>query len=424
MTKRLRKILALALSFALAFSLAACSANSAGDDHSDSSDPEVSSSSNSEVNYKIGVAVYSQSDPEMNMYFNYYRDYISASFPVEFIMSEALDTVDSEISFIEKMKKEGAGAIIGFYNLDIQSIIAACEENEIYYVVACSSMTSEDFDAVKDNPWFLGSIGPGDEEEFNSGRQMAEDFIAQGANSFLIASGGASMGNSMHSLRAQGMLTALQEKFGLTYNDSIESLAEVTEVTEAASKDGVTVVITPGYVQLEVGNANMMEALSRQSYDAFMCVQGVSDIVDQLEANISSSTPLMRIGCVDCFSQQNYDAFEQIAANGYPMIHYVTGKFASMAAPAFVAAFNAMSGYVMDIENGAFRLNQTHWTAASEAEYAELFGYTQSIYENAYSSTDLMQLLVIYNEDASYDDFVELTESTSIENVKARLGVE
>lgn len=95
-----------------------------------------------------------------------------------------------------------------------------------------------------------------------------------------------------------------------------------------------------------------------------------------------------------------------------------------MVAPAFVELFNAMEGDVdlVNPDGEAFRIYQTYWTAASEAEYAELFGYTQSIYENAYSAADMMSVIRSYNADATYDEFVELAESSDIESVRARLA--
>ncbi|MCD7922630.1 MAG: hypothetical protein LUG27_09435 [Clostridiales bacterium] len=380
----------------------------------------------SKTTHVIGVAVYSASDPELSMFYTYYRDYIAESFPVEFIISENLDTLEDEIAFAETVKKAGGEGIISFYTTDLAAIVENCAENELYYVQGSGSISDEEFNSVKDNSWYLGVIGPDNEEEFDAGREMAADFIADGATSFLIVSGGAgNMANYMHYMRVAGMLYQIQESFGLNYAEDPEKLAQATELTSVRTdNEEVTIVISPGYVSADEGCDNLLTALDAGDYDALLSAMGLSSVFDEMSERISPDTPLMKIGVVDCFSQENYDAFTDTAANGYGMLHYVKGKYASMAAPAFVAIFNAVEGdaELVNPDGEAFRLYQSYWTAASESEYAELFGYTQSIYENAYSATDMMNVIRSYNEDATYEAFTELAGNSDIESVRARLG--
>ncbi len=43
---------------------------------------------------------------------------------------------------------------------DIQKIVEACDEEEMYYVLGSGSISDEDYDKVKTSPYFLGSVGP------------------------------------------------------------------------------------------------------------------------------------------------------------------------------------------------------------------------------------------------------------------------
>ncbi len=385
-----------------------------------------SKSTSSEENHLIGVAVFSSSDPELSMFFDYYREYIAESFPVSFMISESLSSSEDEIAFIEEMKSQGAEAIISFFGSDLESIVEACEENEIYYVLGSIAISDEEYEAVKDNPWFLGTIGADSEEEFRAGEHMATNFINQGAESFLILSGGAmAQSNYMHYVRVTGMLTALAEELGLSYSESIEELAQVTELTVVETdREDITIVISPGYLDIEMGSGNMTEAFDYGNYDALMSAAGVSSVIDLIADKIEASGSRMLVGVVDSFTEENYEAVERTDAAGNSLLNYVEGKYASMVAPAFVAVFNAIKGDidVVKPEGVAFRLYQSYWTATSEAEYVELYGYTQSIYENAYSSWDLMQVIKAYNEDADYESFRLLTESCDIDSVKERMG--
>lgn len=51
----------------------------------------------------------------------------------------------------------------------------------------------------------------------------------------------------------------------------------------------------------------------------------------------------------------------------------------------------------------------------------ELYGYTQGIYANAYSCKDLMQVIKVFDEDASPSRLKALAESYTVEDVKARI---
>ena len=72
------RIFSLFLTFLLAISASGCVNQT---DHTEAS---VSDPINGEVYHTIGVAVFSPDDPEMSMFFNYYRNYIAESFPVQF----------------------------------------------------------------------------------------------------------------------------------------------------------------------------------------------------------------------------------------------------------------------------------------------------------------------------------------------------
>ena len=99
MKKRGRVILLLVLSFLLLLSFVRCGGKEEEETH------------------KIGISVFSPSDPELSMFCDYYRDYIAESFPVEFLVSDTLNSAEDEIEFINEMKEQGVE--------DIQELIGA-----------------------------------------------------------------------------------------------------------------------------------------------------------------------------------------------------------------------------------------------------------------------------------------------------------
>ena len=53
--------------------------------------------------------------------------------------------------------------------------------------------------------------------------------------------------------------------------------------------------------------------------------------------------------------------------------------------------------------------------------FNELYGYTQDIYENAYSCADLMEVIKVYNTDTTPEALKVLTEAYTVEDVEKRI---
>ena len=156
--------------------------------------------------HTIGVVVYDPDSAEMEMFADYYRDYIEEGFPVKFLFSGKVADAEAEKSFIEEAKAEGAEGIISFvgYADGLQDIIKTCEEEEIYYALGSNTVSDENYEAIKDNPWYLGSVGPDLEAVYEAGCDMTEFFLDKDAENIVIMSGGASAGNALHKMRTQG----------------------------------------------------------------------------------------------------------------------------------------------------------------------------------------------------------------------------
>ena len=129
-----------------------------------------------DVQYTIGVVVYNQDSPEMNMFMNYYREYIQQGFPVKFYFSGNISSAEDECDFIRAMKQQGVSGIISFYGQDIQKIVETCDEEEMYYVLGSGNISDEDYDKIKSSQYFLGSVGPDAKADYEAGYNMADYF--------------------------------------------------------------------------------------------------------------------------------------------------------------------------------------------------------------------------------------------------------
>ena len=182
-----------------------------------------------DIQYTIGVVVYNQDSPEMNMFMNYYREYIQQGFPVKFYFSGNINSAEDECDFIRAMKQQGVSGIISFYGQDIRKIVETCDEEEMYYVLGSGNISDEDYDKIKNSQYFLGNVGPDAKADYEAGYNMAEYFADADTSKYIVLTGGSSAGNYMHLQRAIGVLEALAEKEGLTYSEDVEKLAYTVE---------------------------------------------------------------------------------------------------------------------------------------------------------------------------------------------------
>ena len=340
-----------------------------------------------DIQYTIGVVVYNQDSPEMNMFMNYYRDYIQQGFPVKFYFSGSISSADDEIAFIRAMKLQGVKGIISFYGQDIQKIVEACDEEEMYYVLGSGSISDEDYEKVKNSFYFLGSVGPDAKADYEAGYNMADYFADADTSSYIVLTGGASVGNYMHLQRSIGVLEGLAEKEGLSYSEDVEKLAASEETTVVDSgKDDISITICPGYMTTPKGINNLKHAFVDGNYDAVLCTFNVDEIMKTITSKEEEQNSNIKVGTVDCFSQENHDAVNSEDSFENPKIDYVAGKYASMGGPAFAILYNAMSGYpeanTDDADSNTVRLYQGFWTATDEKHYEELLecirqGYVQ-----------------------------------------------
>ena len=64
---------------------------------------------------------------------------------------------------------------------------------------------------------------------------------------------------------------------------------------------------------------------------------------------------------------------------------------------------------------------KSFWSASDKDTFNELYGYTQDIYENAYSCADLMEVIKAYTTDTTPDKLKVLTEAYKVEDVEKRI---
>ncbi len=371
---------------------------------------ENSTAESSTSVHKIGVAVYNVFDDEVIAFRDYLTGYIKECFPeVEFCYTDSIRSEEDEMQFLEDACAEGAEGIMSFITYNLPREVAYCESQGVYYMLASGTVSEEDYEAVADNPYFLGVTGPGSEIERQAGSDMAEYFISEmEGDSYILFTGGASIGNEMHHLRSIGALEVFEEHFG-DLGASVEELA-VTKEPVRLAPGGIRLTIYPGYTSREEVAKAVTEELENNDYDFALSMFSMYSVVDVFRKED------IRQGVVDCYSMTNKNLF----ADG--TLCYVAGKYSSTIGPSFAAMYNAVTGYAEEFrEDGrAFQMTQGYWVSKSEEEYNAKFALATGIYVNAYNYEDLGSVMKVYDETAGFERLKALTEAWIYEEAEAR----
>ena len=362
--------------------------------------------------HKIGVIVYNTSDEEVLGFKEYLKGYIEQNFEmVEFIYSYSINSEEQELQFIQAACDSGVEGFLSFVTYDLPGEVERCAQNGAYYLLASGTVSAEDFEAVQENPWFLGAFGPGQPFEFQAGADVARYFIREKAGSrFFVLSGGAPLGNEMHYQRTLGILDTLASAYGASFPESRDEIALTTEPLTVAT-DRVSVTVCPGYLRIEDAFNTAKAAFEAGEYDA------VLSVLPPLEmTTVIGRTPL---GVVDSYNTRNL----QLVTEG--VLKVVVGKYSSIIGPAFALMLNAVTGYAEDFrEDGkAVKVTQGFWVSDSAEDYNEKYALSNSAAMNAYNFEDLAGVIRIFNPEANLNALCALAEACSYRAVQARRGM-
>jgi len=358
--------------------------------------------------HKIGVLVYDLKDEQVQAFREYLEGYIAANFSdVDFLYSSEVTTEEEEIEFLNNAIAEGVEGVLAFNSFDLEKEVSLCAENGVYFIRPSSTTAPEDFDKVADNPYFLGYFGPGNEMEYQAGFDMGTYFAEEGiSDSYFLLSGGAGA-NVMHEQRAEGMLDALQEAYGVQFEQSSAELASASEPVSVEA-GSLKVTVFPGYISaLEVGQ----QAIAEYKKNPAGVVMSTIPVLP-----IASSLGDASLGTVDCYTESNGKLFK----NGN--LKYLCGKYESIIGPAFAAMYNAVTGYSEDFrEDGkAFAIQQGFWTSTDYQDFREKYELSSGITLNAYSYEDLLEVCKAHNPEATLDDLKKLAGAWDFDSAAQR----
>lgn len=405
----IKKLALLFMALVLSLVLVACGDDSAEESSSNDTDSDTQSDEGEGTveteSYKIGVQIHDATDSEIVAFKEYYEDYIQDQYNVEFLFSGTIATAEEERTSAENFINQGVKAIISFSDSDRAAIIQMTEEAGIYYAVAAGTLGDELYNEVKDNEFYIGSIGPSLEDEEQVGYDMAKHYIDQGYTEYLLYGGGYDFVD-MHKMRTNGMIRAFEEA-GVVYTaadggslGSFES-DEFTINTISGFPDDSGAFF--GTVSERVGNQDLEVIVS--------AALGV----EFFGTSLAQSGRDIKMGSVASFNEAYYEAFN---AN---QIDYLAGKFASSIGPIFAAVHNAVNGDldVVHPDDEAFRLDQGYWIADNLERFNEMYEVSNDTTNPAYTKELLDEVIKQYNEDVTFNEFQSFVERYSFDEIRS-----
>lgn len=337
-----------------------------------------------EKTVKIGVELYDPTEVETLALQEYFKQLQDAGLNVEFIYSEALDSAEAELAFIDNCYNAGCQGIIGYYNIAMGETVQRCVDYGMYYWGAALDYP-EIAEKFADNDYCLDMIGYGN-GDYDAGYAIGEYFVNQGAEKLVYASGGADFGVSMFVNRQEGFKAAV----------------------DAAGIEYITVSGFPG----DAFFADQAAALSEDIDGVAASFNGL-DFWAQPIATVgkTETVPLATIGSI---TADYVTAFE----NG-SMALLVSANIQRFGVGAALIV-NAVDGNAEQLQvDGKLGNYATYMWVIDSAESAKQYmDLTQGT--GVYRYEDLMTIIVNVNPDANADTLATLVAgSATLESIEA-----
>ncbi len=352
--------------------------------------------------FKIGVLVSDATSAEALGRRHYLEDYIAKAYNMVFVYSDELTDSAGEKAAIETMITNNCKAILSESSFDRPAQIEQCEAAGVYYAVGSGALDAEQYETYKGYTYYVGSVGPSDATEFETGYQMAKYYLDQGVRNFAIFGGATVYRNSMHVNRVAGMIKAMVDAGGegASYQGMTDPGAIIGQLMadgEAHTGEIGDVVLSGylgGYDMDDAWFAKGAEMVQAPGVEVLLAVGSGSDFF-----GTATNGTDVKIASVDAYAQDYYEAM----ANG--SLDYLVGKFSAYDGPVFMALYRAVNGNPLrDPEGNAPAFDIGYWISTSAEACKEMLDVDGDIDHPVWT---LEELNALYDADyAAFEAFV------------------
>ena len=244
-----------------------------------------------------------------------FNEVIGPALNIEFTYSEPLSDTGALTTFIENAYASGCDAVITNLSTGIDQAAAVCEDLGLYFVGINSGGAAENMDLEH----YVSVTGASAEGYGESYASVIESVVNDGEeHSILILSGAAAYGATSFIEGTAGSLRALQDVYGLTYTEDINTRATSATQVDAENDKGVKITIFPGMADLATGVSPLLQT---GDYDV---VVGTTNIYDSLGVAIDEVEKALGMDIKfitrAVFSDAMNNAFNGTDSQGSPIV--------------------------------------------------------------------------------------------------------
>lgn len=276
-----------------------------------------------------------------------YNEVMKPALNVEFMYSEELKDAGAMTTFIENAYASGCDAVMCNLSNSIDQAAAVCDELGMYFVGIASADAKENTNL----PYYVSVTGASAEGYGTSYANVIKNTVGDGKeHSILILSGAACYGATSFIEGTAGSLRALQDVYGLKYDEDVMALATAKTQVDATNDKGVKITVFPGMADLA---ALVSPLLQTGDYDV---VVGTTNILDSLAVAVDEVEKAMGFDIKfisrNAFNASCEHAFNNNDSQGSPILDGMVcaGTYEYVASVLILR--NAFDGYVDNMRNG------------------------------------------------------------------------
>lgn len=371
---------------------------------------------------KIGLAFSDMSNENLER-IDYFKNYIAPHYNVEFIISEALDSAEAELNFIENAAISGAAGILSFSPTNFEQAGNKCEELGLYYCVQRTADTS----GIDELEYYCGGFGTNQSSNAEQMGVAARKFLSDGEeHGILIPTLLACKNNVAHRLYSTAIMEAIQESYGLTFTKPIEELVVSGEPTTAENDKGIEVYLYPGQINKEEVITGISAALLTGKYDIVMGAGNtytqLSQIIDEAERAHNKNIMVSSVGEL---SDSLHTAMNTDDCTGHKALDFVVVKSTTIVAgEGFAVLMNGILGDmdVLKPDGTAQKFQALNWGCDGPEELAviEQIDQDESTYVFNYDMIDSM--IKKTNPELTNEKMHETLQSLTLEKCLENIG--
>ena len=204
----------------------------------------------------------------------YFDTVLGPALNIEFMYSEQITDAGSLTTFIENAYAAGCEGVLTDSTGNIAHGAAVCNDLGMYFV----GISSGDAEENREMPYYAAVTGASAAGYGESYAEALKSVVNDGQeHSLLIFTGAACYGATSFIESTAGSLRALEDVYGLTYTEDINTIATTTVQIDAENDKGIKVTLVPGLGPTLIETASPL--LQSGEYDV---VVGTSDFYSTL----------------------------------------------------------------------------------------------------------------------------------------------